>query len=122
MISAAIQTTLEVILPDTFFAIGDEGIEAPFCVHNEQELPPLLLKEGVAGYNFMVEIMIIDTLPDTVAAKVALVRAAIEALAGTTVDSTKFETVNYEGDDPGFDQESRLYGNNMRFEIGTENR
>lgn len=117
MISEAIQATVVAIIANTNVNIGDEKIVTPFCVHNETELPPSLLKEGVDGYNFNVEIMIIDTLPDLVNANVVLVRAAIEALAGTTVNSTAFEQVNYEGDDPGFDTESRLYANIIRFTI-----
>ena len=122
MITEAIQATVAAIITNSYVTIGDEEITVPFCVHSEQELPPNLLKEGVHSYNYAVEIMIVDTLPDNVKTKVDLVRAAIEALPGTTVNSTEFLVVNYEGDDPGFDQESKLYGNNIRFTIETKTR
>lgn len=122
MISEAIQATIVAIIPNTFAIVGDEEIITPYCVHTETELPPTLLKEGVINYNYSVEVLIIDDLPDNVNTKVNSVRTAIEALAGTTVNSTSFEQVNYEGDDPGFDQESRLYANNIRFTIETKTR
>jgi hypothetical protein len=119
MIGEAIQATVEAIITNTFSMVGDEKILTPYCVHTETELPPSLLKEGISNYNYLVEILIIDVLPDNVNAFAALVRPAIEALAGTTKDSTTFEQVNYEGDDPGFDQEQRLYANNIRFTVET---
>lgn len=122
MITEAIQATVAAIITNTYFTVLDENISPPYCFHSEQELPPNLLKEGVHSYNYAVEIMIVDTLPDNVKTKVNSVRAAIEALAGTTVNSTEFLAVNYEGDDPGFDQESKLYGNNIRFTIETKTR
>lgn len=122
MISEAIQTTVVAIVPNTYPIVGDEEIEAPYCVHTETELAPSLTKEGVLNYNYLVEVLIIDELPDSVNTKIALVKAALEALPGTTVNSTTFEQVNYEGDSPGFDPESRLYANNITFTIETKTR
>jgi hypothetical protein len=122
MISEAIQATVAAIITNTYAIIGDEEITAPFCVHTETELAPTLLKEGILNYNYTVEVLIIDELPDSITTAANSVRAAIEALAGTTVNSTTFDQVNYEGDSPGFDQESRLYGNNLTFTIETKTR
>ena len=122
MIGEAIQATVVAIIPNTYAIVGDEEIEVPYCVHIETELEPTRVKEGILNYNYSVEVLIIDSLPDSVISSAALVRAAIEALAGTTVNSTTFEQVIYEGDDPGFDQESRLYASNIRFTIETKTR
>jgi hypothetical protein len=122
MIGEAIQATVAAIITNTFAIVGDEEILAPYCVHTETELEPTYLKEGLLNYNYSVEVLIIDVLPDNVLTKVALVRAAIEALAGTTVNNTIFEQVIYEGDDPGFNQEDRLYANNIRFLVETKTR
>jgi hypothetical protein len=122
MIGEAIQVTVEAIISNTFAIVGDEEIITPYCVHTETEIEPTYLKEGILNYNYSAEVLIIDVTPDSVNTKVALVRAAIEALAGTTVNSTAIEQVIYEGDDPGFDQESRLYANNIRFSIETKTR
>ena len=121
MIGEAIQATVSAIITNTFAIVGDEEIVTPYCVHTETELEPALVKEGVLNYNYSVEVLVIDTLPDNVLSKVALIRAAIEALQGTIVNSTIFEQVKFEGDNPGFDQESRLYANNIVFSIETKN-
>jgi len=120
MISAAIQTTLEGIITDTFIAIGDEDIQVPFCVHQERETP-IRLKEGIAGYAYDCDVAIVDDSPDDVNTYKGSIISALEALAGTTVESTVINTVSYEGDDPDFDQESRLYTNILRFYIETAN-
>jgi hypothetical protein len=80
MLSAALQTTLAGIITNTFFAIGDEDIAAPFCVHSERQTP-VLLKSGVAGYEYDCEVAVIDSSPDNVETKKKLIITAIEALA-----------------------------------------
>lgn len=120
MLSTAIQTALAKIMTNTFFAIGDEEVQAPFCVHSERQRPQRL-KSGVTGYEYDVEIAIIDTSPDNVEAKKTSVRTALEALEGTTSESTSIELVEYIDDDPGFDQESKLYMTVITFIISTSN-
>ncbi len=120
MISAALQTTLAGIITNTFFAIGDEDIQVPFCVHREDETP-MRLKEGIAGYAYDCEIAIVDDSPDDIDTYKGSIISALEALAGTTVESTVINTVSYEGDAPDFDQESKLYINILRFYIETDN-
>ena len=122
MICEAIQDTIAAIVTNTFPIIGDEETEAPFCLHTETEQEPSLLKEGEESYNFLVEIFIADKLPDSVETNAALIRTAIEGLKGTTVRSVFFNEVNYEGNDPGFDAESREYANYLRFTVNTKNR
>ncbi len=121
MISAAIQAKLAAIIPRTYLAIGDEDIEAPFCTHTETERE-LLLKEGNDGYEYDCAIAIIDDSPDDVETLKQSVITAIEALAGTTTNSTKIDSVAYQGDDPGFDEESKLYITILSFLIETSNR
>ena len=120
MLSAAIQSTLATIITNTFFAIGDEDIQAPFCVHSETQRPQRL-KSVVAGYEYYVEIAVIDTTPDNVETKKTSVRSALEALEGTTTSNTSIESVEYISDDPGFDEESKLYMTVMTFIISTNN-
>lgn len=122
MIGEAIQATVVAIIPNTYSMMADEQLVAPLCVHEETEIEPTLIKEGTLNYNYAVDIMIIDTLPDNVISYAASVRSAIEALAGTTKNSTIFEQVIYEGDDPGFSTEDRLYSRNLRFTIETKTR
>lgn len=120
MISEAIQTKCVTVIANSFSEIADEE-NTPFCIHSESETP-LLLKEGLDGYSYEVEIFIVDTSPDSVKTKSVSMITAIEALKGTTTNGTKIDMVNYEDDKPGFDVESRLYGNLLRFTIETSNR
>jgi hypothetical protein len=121
MISTAIQSTVQAIIPNTFDVYGDEQISLPICLHREKGTP-ILLKAGLAGYSYAVEIEIIDKTADAVEVLVQSVKTALEALAGTTVSSTVFETVNLEDENPDFDTENRLYSNILQFTINTANR
>lgn len=80
MIGTAIQNALVAVIPNTFAQIVDEGVDAPYCLHTEYETP-LRLKSGLAGYSYEVEVFIVDTTPELVKTKSALVVAALEALA-----------------------------------------
>lgn len=120
MIAEAIQAALSAIIPNTYTEIGDEGVSAPFCIHSESETE-VRLKSGVIGYEVAVEVAIIDNTPDLVKTKSVSVIAALMALGETTNMGTIINSVNYEGDAPGFDQDSRLYANMLRFTIETSN-
>jgi len=120
MLSAAVQSTLVNIITNTFFAIGDEEIQTPWCVHSEIQTPERL-KKGVVGYSYDVEIAIVDNSPDDIETLKNQVRTAIEALEGTTTQGTGIEIVEYLNDAPDFDQESKLYVNILRFVIQTSN-
>jgi hypothetical protein len=121
MISTALQTTLAAIIPNTFLAMGDEAIITPYCVHKEVASPEYL-KAGISGYSYACEILIIDDLPETVETLVQSVKSAVIALAGTTASSTTIASVIWEGDEPDYDIESKMYINILRFTIETSNR
>lgn len=121
MIGEAIQKKLAAVIPNAYNEIGDEGIKAPFCTHSEKE-SVRRNKEGISGYEYTVEILIANKTADLVKAQSVLVIAAIESLQNTTDEGTVIKGVTYEGDDAGFDRESRLYGNLITFTIETSNR
>jgi hypothetical protein len=116
MISAAIQTIISAIIPNTFMAMGDEEILTPYCVHKETGTPEYV-KAGISGYSYMCEVAIIDDTPDKVEALVQSVKDAIIAQA-----SVAFDSVVWEGDEPDFDMESKMYINVLKFTIETSNR
>jgi hypothetical protein len=120
MLSAAVQSTLAGIITNTFFAIGDEEIQVPYCVHRELQRPERM-KSGVSGYEYDVEIAVIDSSPDAVETSKQSIRTALEALEGTTKESTAIDFVEYLGDEPDHDEESNLYTNVLRFIITTSN-
>lgn len=121
MISEALQSVIVAIIPNTYPSIGDEGIAVPFCVHEEND-EPIYLKEGIAGYSWTCEIAIVHSTPDAAEALAVSVKAAAEALAGTTNHTTIIESVSYEGSAQGFDQASREYLRILQFIIQTKNR
>jgi hypothetical protein len=121
MISTAIQSTLAAIIPNTYFALGDEEIVTPYCVHKESGIPEYL-KIGIVGYSYSCEIAIIDDTPEKVETLVQSVKNAILALDGTTVSSTSFKGITWEGDEPDYDSESKMYVNILSFTILTLNR
>jgi hypothetical protein len=121
MISSILQSTLSGIITNTFFAIGDQEIVVPFCVHKEQE-SPLRLKEGIIGYEYQCEVAIIDDTPDAIETYKESIIAAFEALIGTTVSGTRIDQVDYITDSPDFDTDSKLYTNILTFVIETRNR
>lgn len=121
MISAAIQSTLIAIIPNTFMAMGDEEIVTPYCVHKESSVSEYL-KEGLSGYSYTCEVLIIDEFPEAVETLAMSVIPALEAQAGTTVNDTSIDAVTFDGDDPDFDIESKLYINVLKFTIETSNR
>ncbi len=121
MISDAIQDAVEAVIPNTYQSIGDEEITLPYCIHEETDTPEYL-KEGLSGYAWNVEIGIVHSTPDAAEALAVSVIAAVEALAGTTSHTTVIETVEYQGSEPGFDQETREYLKLLRFNINTKNR
>ena len=122
MIGEAIQSTLEVIIPNTFAQIGDEKIETPICIHEETEHEPLYLKAGVVHYNWTAEVAIIDDSPDSCEGLLLLVIDAINGLAFTTTKETEFGPISCLGIDPGFDPQTKEYIRVVRFSIITQNR
>lgn len=121
MITDAIQSALQAIIPNTFTTIGDEEIETPFCIHEERD-EPIYVKDGIAGYTWGVEIAIIDVSPDSAEELAASGVAAINALAHTTSEKTDIGAITYLGTDPGFDQQTKEYIRILNFQIITTNR
>jgi hypothetical protein len=131
MIGEAIQAALVPVITNTFAEIMSEEAAAPYCLHTEKETP-LKLKEGLCGYSYSVEVFVADSTTDSVKALSISIVTALEALEGTTYPdqedleqgetATIIDEVIYEGDDPGFDPESRLHGNLLTFTIETLNR
>lgn len=121
MITAAVQSTLEAIIPNTFDAMGDEQISTPFCVHKEAGTPEYV-KEGICGYSYDCEVMIVDDTADKVETLVQSAKNALLALTGTTTSGTVIELVVWDSDDPDFDVDNKMYYNILKFTIQTLNR
>jgi len=122
MISQAIQTKLVALIPRSYFSIGDEDIQAPYCVHRENCVGYSEHKAGSKEYTYEVEIAIIEDKPGELETLANSVRAAITALEGQTTNSTYIQDVTYMGDSPEYDDEEKLYVTVLRYSITTTNR
>ena len=120
MISEAIQEALESVIENTYQTIGDENITTPFCVHEESD-EPIRLKEGIVGYEYKVEVAIIDTTPDSCIELASSGVSVIMALENTTSHGTRIEGISYDGSNPGFDQQTKEYIRILQFTIQTGN-
>jgi hypothetical protein len=121
MISAAIQSTLVGIIPNTFLAMADESIVTPYCTHKETGTPEYV-KEGICGYSYDCEVLIIDDTPEAVETLVQSCKNALLALTGTTVNGTGIELVVWDGEEPDFDMENKMFFNILKFAVLTSNR
>lgn len=121
MITDAIQSVLQAVIPNTFTTIGDEEIETPFCIHEERD-EPLYLKTGIVAYIWGVEVAIVDDSPDKAEELAASGVGAILALAHTTSNNTEIGAITYQGAEPGFDQATKEYIRILNFQIITTNR
>lgn len=121
MISTVLTDTLEAIIPESYLLAANKDVDAPFCVHREKSVPQVL-KSGVAGWVYTVEIAIADTTAEAVETYGQSIRTALEALIDTTVSGTTIEGVTLEGDAPDFDDESNLHVNVFTYTIETKNR
>ena len=121
MISEAIQTKVAGVVTNTFIHIAPETAVAPFAVHSEAGVP-LRTKEGIEGYEYDVNVIIVTASASQRETYAAQVIAAIEALSGTTTNSTAVDEARYISDNPAFDEELELYGTNMFFKVITSNR
>ena len=101
--------------------MGDEEIVAPYCTHKETG-DAQYLKSGLIGFIYRCEILVIDRTPESVESLGQQIMIAIEALGGTTTSGTKIDMVEFQGDEPDFDIESKLYLTILTFLIETSNR
>jgi hypothetical protein len=131
MIGDTIQAALQKIIPNSFAEVMEEEEIVPYCLHTEKETPDYL-KEGIEGYTYTSEVFIVDRLPDNVKNLSISVITALVALSNTTFPETEdideneiatvIDNVSYDGDEPGFDPETRLFGNMLTFTIETKTR
>jgi hypothetical protein len=83
---------------------------------------PIRSKNGLEGYSWDVEVILITLNPATRATYTASIITAIEAMSATTVKSTKVDEAFYVSETPLFDEETGLYGTNILFNVISSNR
>jgi hypothetical protein len=121
MITEAVQEKLAVVLAKCYADVAPESATAPFIVHIEKG-EPIRSKNGLEGYTWDVEVVLITLTPATRETYTASIISAIEGMTGTTVKSTNVDEAFYVSDTPMFDEETGLYGTNILFNVITKNR
>lgn len=118
MIQEAIYTTVNPIVP-AFPLIGDIDVEKPFSIYSVNQ-NPMYTKEGITGYDNIVQISVIDDDVSVVVEKGKEVRDAVLALEGevngTTIDFSVFVT-----SDVRYDERNGAYINMIQINIYTQN-
>lgn len=126
MITEAIQTTLSAAGLDAYGVntgtSTDDLPGTPFVVHNSEMQNILRTKEGVAGYEHTLELMIVADEPSQVETTAVTVIAALVSMTGT-INGTEIVEVLEEPDDPvEFDVEIQKYTKVLYYYILTNNR
>lgn len=121
MITEAVQSKLAAILLESYSHVAPEDASAPFVVHMESA-EPIRTKEGVVGYIWDVNVILVALDPATREAYTMQIVSSIEAMCGTTVLGTNITEANYVSDTPMFDEETGLYGINILFSVISSNR
>ena len=120
MILEALHTKINPII-NAFPLVGDIEADVPFAVYNADVIP-LWSKQGIIGYEYTVIINVIDTDLNRCISNSELINTAILALAGTTTNSTKIDSVQFQGENHDFNNVSMAYVNELKYTILTNNK
>lgn len=120
MILDALHTTINPIVT-AYPLVGDIDAETPFSFF--RAIPtPLRTKDGIIGFEYLVEVGIVDRDPDTVDTLTETVKTAVLAMTGT-IAGTEIEHVLFT-DESGiyFLEPDQAYENDLEFKVSTKNR
>jgi len=120
MIIQAVQQTLAAVLT-SYSKIAPQSAELPFCVHAETGIP-IRTKAGITGYTYKVNIVLVAATNTQLGTNTESIIAAVEDMEGQTIKSTEIEAVDFESDDPDYDEASEVFINTISFTIETNNR
>ena len=120
MIADAIYSTINPIVP-AYPLIGDVDAKMPLAVYGVR-YEAVRSKDRIELYNGTVFVSVITPRHSTTETKSNLVKAAMEALTGQTVNDTIFLSVQWTGIfNISFDPDDRAYYSEMEFSIKTKN-
>lgn len=119
MIQEAIMSKCSSVMK-TYPLIGDIEATVPFCCY-ACEQRPVFEKRGIAWYETVVNISVVDAVFKDCLTKSATIIGNIEALAGTTQNSTVVKMVMLTKEAQRYD-EAGAYVNEIQFRIVSDNK
>jgi predicted class III extradiol MEMO1 family dioxygenase len=100
--------------------LGDIESTTPFAVYTADQTI-LRDKTGIAGYEYIVGIMVVDEdLSETISVGTSI-KSQINGLENTTVMNTTFDKVHLYSENQRFDEKALCYINDIEYKILTKN-
>jgi hypothetical protein len=121
MILQALNNILNEVM-DSHALIGDIEADLPFCVFRA-DTQPHRTKDGICGYDHIVNVGIIDNEIESVNTYTESVITAMTAKENTIISGTKIYAV-IQTDESGiyYENENNVYMNDLEFKVFTKNR
>lgn len=119
MILEALHTKINAVI-NAYAQIGDIDAEMPFAVYSADQTP-VRSKYGIEAYEYTIRISVVSDKLNECMAKSGLIKAAVEALKGTTQNSTAFDFVMKENETQRFDVSTNRYINDITYRAITQN-
>lgn len=120
MILQALHTTLNPILP-AHVLIGDIEAELPFCVFRA-DASPARQKAGVCGYEYVVNVGIIDNEVKSVNNYSVQIINAIQNMNGSVSGTDVIAAIQTDESGIYYENENNVFMNDIEFKVFTKNR
>ncbi len=120
MILEALYGTLNPIVP-AHVLIGDIEAELPFCVFRA-DAAPARQKAGICGFEYVVNIGVIDNAVASVNSYSVQVIEAIEKLKGSVSGTDIIASIQTDESGIYYENENNVFMNDLEFKVFTKNR
>ena len=120
MILQALHSTLNPIL-SAHPLIGDIEADLPFCVFRADALP-MIQKAGICGYDYVVNIGIIDNTIESVNSYTEQITSAMRSLKGEISGTNIYAVIQTDESGIFYENENSIYENDLEFKVFTQNR
>lgn len=120
MILQALHTTLNPIL-SAHVLIGDIEAELPFCVFRA-DASPARQKAGICGFEYVVNVGVIDSDVDSVNNYSVQIIDAVQAMQGTVSGTDIIAAIQTDESGIYYENENNVFMNDLAFKVFTKNR
>lgn len=118
MISASIQSILQQICDSYGPVVNSDVLPAtPFCVHEEKIGNTLRTKEGIYGFEYNVNVLVVGDSDTQIDPVVEQIVESLEMLSNSAIDESIFEGSS----GLQYDLENKKFHNQLNFKVLTNN-